>query len=419
MDSVSAPMHKRKGMVGTGVAVAIAVVLLIVGFGGGYVTSSYLNKTSTSVTQLTETGSSLLYPLMKIWAPAYSTVESNVAISVTSSGSGSGQAAAENGKYNIGASDPYVANATETNILNVPVAISAQLVYYNLPGVVGHLNLNGTILGMIYAQQITEWNNSMILAAQTPGHVLQLQNLSGMAANSITVIKRSDSSGDTNLFSAYCWLSWKSFPYSVNNTAFVGLKTTLTSTVLPETGNSGMQTGVEGTPGGIAYIGISYEATTSGANVNYAALGNNESNSALGGIESSNYVLPSAATISQDANLGLQNLNYSAYGLAITLTLGGVHQTIVQKASEGQGGSNPTTAYPTPYPDVNLEYALIKAAPTGSVVTAKALLVTVQFLEWAISAGNNETLYLSQVGFVPLTPEVAGLDMQTLGTVQF
>ncbi len=418
MESMSTPSHKRRGMIATTLAIVIAVVLLIVGFGAGYATSSAVTKTSSSVTQLTETGSSLLYPLMKIWAPAYSTVDSNVAISVTSSGSGTGQAAAENGKYNIGASDPYVANATETNILNVPVAISAQLVYYNLPGVVGHLNLNGTVLGMIYAQYITTWSNPLILAAQTPAHVSQIGNLSS-TDNAITVIKRSDSSGDTNLFSAYCWLSWAKFPYNVNNTAFEGLATVKNSTVLPETGNSGMVTGVEGTPGGIAYIGISYESTVTGANVNYAALGDNESNSAVGGVTAANYVLPTATTISEDADLGLANLNYTTYGLAITLTLGGLRQTIVQHAIEGQGGSNPTLAYPNPYPDSNLEYALIKAAPTGSVVTAKALLDTVQFLEWAIGAGNNVTLYLSQVGFVPLTPEIAGLDMTTLGTVLY
>jgi phosphate transport system substrate-binding protein len=407
-------MRRKSGMVSRGVAIGLAVVLLLVGLGGGYALESYLAK-SPAPLQLTETGSSLLYPLMKSWGPNYTAFDSHVALSVTSSGSGAGQSAAENGKYNIGASDAYVANFTQTNILNVPVAISSQLVYYYLQGVTGHLNLNGSVLAMIYDQTITSWNDSLIRAAQS---VAVRAELNSTPVQKITLLKRADSSGDTFIFASYLYQSFSGFAYSVNTSAFGGLKSTSSSTVLAETGNSQMVSGIKGQPGGIAYIGISYKSDLNGvANVNYAALGDNESLSASGGTNPSNYILWSAQNVSYDANLGLTNLNYAKDGLAISLILGGVPNTLVTSANLGKGGTNPTVTNPDPYPIVNLEYTLIKAAPTGSTVTSSALAATVAFLEWAITLGNNATSYLDPIGFVPLTSEVLTLDLTTLETV--
>jgi len=42
----------------------------------------------------------------------------------------------------------------------------------------------------------------------------------------------------------------------------------------------------------------------------------------------------------------------------------------------------------------------------------------VQFLQWAISYGNNVSKYLGQVNFVPLTPQIQGLDQEALSEVQ-
>jgi phosphate transport system substrate-binding protein len=408
------PMRRRSGMVSRALAIGIGVALLLVGIGGGYALESYLAK-SPSPLQITETGSSLLYPLMKAWSPAYTTFNSHVTLSVTSSGSGAGQSGAENGKFNIGASDAYVSNFTATNILNVPVAISSQLVYYNLNGV-GHLNLNGSVLAQIYDQTITSWTSPEIEAAQ-PAAVDNALN--STSVKSITLLKRADSSGDTFIFASYCFQSYKGFLYSVNTSAFGGLKSTSGSTVLPETGNSGMVTGIKGTPGGIAYIGVSYMSDLVGvANVNYAALGDNESLSASGGTNPANYILWSTGNVSYDVNLGLTNLNYPKDGLAISLILGGVPGTLVTASDEGKGGTNATVANPHPYPIVNLEYSLIKAAPTGSTVSSSALAATVAFLEWAITIGNNATTYLDPIGFVALTSEVLTLDLETLESVK-
>lgn len=406
-------MKRRATGVSTVVAVAVAIVLLLVGIAGGYELGYSMKKTSTTGTttiQLTETGSSLVYPLMKAWGPNYTAYDSSVVLSPASTGSGTGQSYAENGLVNIGASDGYLSNASATNLLNLPVAISAQLIYYNLPGISAHLNLNGTVLAEIYGGKITTWNDPMILAAQTPSVQTQLN---GLSSEKIVPIKRSDSSGDTFLFSSLCYMSWSGWTYKYSTSALSG------SSWTGETGNSGVVSELQKTPESIGYVGISYEATATG--LTYAALGNNASlaNGTLPHA-ASDYVLPSAANISADANTGLSHLQYSQYQLAVSLILGGSPAGAINLVLGGGGTNAPAGQYA--YPDANLEYTLIKTAPTGTTVTSAALSATVQFLQWAITRGNYATsgapsAYINLVNFVPLTPEVVGYDEQELAQV--
>ena len=411
-DQLSAPTRKRSGTVGTGVAIVIAIVLLVVGIGAGYVLGTTLNKSSSSSTskvQLTETGSSLLYPLMTAWAGSYSAAT----LSAAATGSGTGQSYAELGLVNIGASDGYLKNASQTNLINLPVAISAQLVYYNLPGITAHLNLNGTVLAMIYNGTITKWNDPMILAAQPTSVQGQLN---GLSSETITPIKRSDSSGDTFLFTSLCYMSWSKWTYGYSTSALTG-----DSIATGATGNSGVVAALAATKNSIGYVGISYESSAASDGLVYAALGDNNALSASGGVSAANYILPSATNISEDANLGLTHLQFSQYQLAVSLILGGSPAGAINLTLGGGGTAPP--AGQTPYPDANLEYTLIKTAPTGPTVTSAALAATVQFLEWAISIGNwapgsVPSSFITGVNFVPLTAEVTGYDMQELAAVQ-
>ncbi|MFZ0891087.1 MAG: substrate-binding domain-containing protein [Thermoplasmata archaeon] len=401
-EQTSSPQRRRTGTIGTGVAIAIAIVLLLVGIGAGYFIGAYLTKTSSSKTQITETGSSLLYPLMNIWGPNFtSQVNSNIVLSTDSTGSGTGQSYAEQGLIDIGASDGYLSNASTSSLVNVPVAISAQLVVYNIPGLSAgtHLNLNGSILAMIYAGVITTWNNPLIVAAN-PGVSLP--------TNTIVPFVRSDSSGDTFLFSSLCYMSWAGWTYGYSTKAFANTAVKWTG----EMGNTGMVGAVTTTAYSIAYVGISYEKSVTGiSGVNWAAVGDAAANSASGGVNATNYVLPSAATIGQDANLALSNLQFASYGLSISLILGGASNGQAINITLGGGGKLPTTQYPTPYPITNLEYTLVKTTSRPNTAAF------VQFLEWAISFGNLP-VYLNQVNFVPLTSDIVGLDMQELSGIQ-
>ena len=116
---------------------------------------------------VTETGSTLLYPLFNLWAGGYSTKYHSVTLSTAGTGSGTGITDASNGTADIGASDAYLAptqlTATPT-LLNIPLAISAQVVAYNIPGVTQHSMLSGKVLSNIYQGKVTNWNDPSIAA---------------------------------------------------------------------------------------------------------------------------------------------------------------------------------------------------------------------------------------------------------------
>ncbi len=389
---------KRGSGVSVAAAVALAVVLLLVGFGGGYaLEKSYGGSTTSSASSvaITETGSTLIAPVMSLWGPNYTALHPNVAVSVGFTGSGTGISSAESGTVDIGGTDAYLtpATAAQYNLINVPVAISAQLVFYNLPGLNQvHLNLNGTVVAMIYGGAITTWNNPLIQAAN-PGVKLPDQT--------IIPLHRSDGSGDTFMFSSFCYLSWKGWPNGYGTT----VKWLASSPGY--NGNGGMVSGLQNTQYGIAYIGISYETEALGYGLGYAALGDNLANA--NGTNPANYILPSATNISQDANLGLLNLDPPS--VAVSLILGGVPGAT--NLQLGAGGTNPSVADPTPYPIVNLEYLLISTHPANP----SHQRYVVEFIQWILSYGNEPGKQLSAVSFLPLTPTVVGYDMEALQQV--
>jgi hypothetical protein len=90
---------------------------------------------------LVETGSTLLFPLFKVWAVEYTKTHPGIHITTNATGSGAGIDQAVSGAVQIGTSDAYMSDAQarkSPQIINVPMAISALTVNYNLPG------LNGT-----------------------------------------------------------------------------------------------------------------------------------------------------------------------------------------------------------------------------------------------------------------------------------
>ena len=399
----SAPRGSRRRSFSAGVAVVLAVVLLIVGIGAGYVVGKYYGGSSTTTpsggcsTTISETGSSLIYPYLQILSPNYTAQNPGICLSPQSTGSGTGISSAESSTVDIGGTDAYLlpSTASQYNLINVPIAISAQLVVYNIPGISQHLNLNGTILAMIYQGTITKWNDPLIQAAN-PGVTLP--------SNTITPIHRSDGSGDTFMWSSLCYMSWAGWKQSYG--------TTISWPVGPGAqGNAGMVTALGSTQYGIAYIGISYlSEIKSTPGLQYAALGDQNAhvNGAVSasGTGQANYIMPTPQNISQDANLALANLQPPS--VAISLILGGVPGAT--NLQLGKGGTAANSAFPTPYADTNLEYTLISTHPKS---TSHQKWV-VNFLEWALTYGGT---YAASANFLPLTAEVIGYDMLALNAV--
>ena len=103
-------------------------------------------------------GSTLIYPVFRIWAAEYPKTHPGVTVTAAATGSGAGVEQAISGKAQIGASDAYMSDDQVRDnplIINVPMAISAQTVNYNLPDLNGqNLKLDGRTLAGIYSGKI-------------------------------------------------------------------------------------------------------------------------------------------------------------------------------------------------------------------------------------------------------------------------
>jgi phosphate transport system substrate-binding protein len=318
---------------------------------------------------ITETGSSLLYPLMGTWTSAYQKqfVSSSgaplVTIETGSTGSGTGITDASTGTINIGASDAYLSSSdlqTYPSMENIALAISAQQVNYNVPGVKKPLKLDGTVLTQIYSGKITKWNDSAI-AALNPGVSLP--------ALTIVPLHRADSSGDTFLFTSYLNAQDSSGWASSNVGTSISWPTV--SGALAETGNGGMVTGCQATKGCIAYIGISYLSKTQTAGLGQAELKNG----------AGQFEAPTPATISAEANAETSKTP--------------ANETLSMIDANATGG----------YPIVNYEYAIVNKKQTNGIAAEDIRA----FLYWTVHTGQSGTSYLDAVDFQPLPSSVVTL----------
>jgi phosphate transport system substrate-binding protein len=315
--------------------------------------SSPATALNASGKSISETGSTLLFPLFGTWQTAYSTANPAVTITSGATGSGTGIADASEGLVNIGASDAYLSASDlekYPGLLNIPLAVASIQVFYNLPGIKS-VNLNGTVLAQIYTGKITAWNDPAI-AKLNPGVSLP--------STKIVTLHRADSSGSTFLFTSYLSAQDPGAWPSSN----VGTTITWPSApgALAETGSGGMVTGCGSTKGCIAYIGVSYDAKTAAAGLASAALAN----------KAGKYV--------QD-------------------TVPAVNAALASFPAAPSSGAEAliNTSAATGYPIINYEYAIVKKTQP-SAAEAKAVKA---FLSWILTSGDSAK-NLGTVGFVAL-----------------
>ncbi len=337
------------------------------GQGGG----SPATSPATSKVALSETGATELYPLMNLWAPAYNAKYPNISITTGSTGSGAGISQAAAAAVNIGASGAYLSGgdmAAHKGLMNIALAVSAEQVNYNLPGITEHLKLNGKVLAAMYEGTIKTWNDPQI-AGLNPGV--------NLPATPVVPLHRSDGSGDTFVFTQYLSKQdpdgWGKSP---------GYNTTVDFPAVPgalgENGAGGMVTGCAQTPGCVAYIGTSYLDQAAQKGLGEAQLAN----------ASGNYLLPDAHSVSAEAA-----------GFAAQTPANEVISLINGPAPDG-------------YPIVNYEYAVVYANQKDPAVAQ-----TIQaFLHWTVTDGNSPS-FLDQFHFQPLPASVQKLSDAQIATI--
>ncbi|HEY5317176.1 MAG TPA: phosphate ABC transporter substrate-binding protein PstS [Solirubrobacteraceae bacterium] len=201
---------------------------------------------SASAASLSGAGSTLVQPLEALWASGYQS-STGTSISYAGVGSGTGISDITAGLVDFGASDAPLSAAQQgqcPNCVQMPWALSATAVGFHLNGI-GSLDLSGKVLAEIYLGQITKWNNSAIKA---------LNKKTKLPNRKITVIYRSDGSGDTYAFTNYLYHVSSAWAGKVGPPA----TTVSFPTGVQGKGNAGVTSILANTNGGIAYVAASY-----------------------------------------------------------------------------------------------------------------------------------------------------------------
>ncbi|RBP06234.1 phosphate ABC transporter substrate-binding protein (PhoT family) [Roseiarcus fermentans] len=322
---------------------------------------------------LTETGSSLIYPLFKVWADEYAKTHPGVAVDANSTDSGAGIEKAVSGAVQIGASDAYMSDdeiKRNPQIVNVALAISAQSINTNIPGLNDQtLKLNGPALAGIYTGKIRQWDDPAI-ASLNPGVKLP--------HNDIAPIHRSDPSGDTFVFTQYLTFSTERWE---NRIGFVspeswekrlGYGVTVAWPAVPgaleATGNTDVVAKLRETPYSIGYVGVSFHQEIEKAGLGTAAVQSYDGA----------FLLPTADSIAAAARALWPR------------TPADERLTLVNAP-----GANA-------YPLVNYEYAIVSTRQSDPKV-AEALR---RFLLWSIAPDETNEKYLADAHFVPLPAHV-------------
>ncbi len=201
---------------------------------------------ANSGTTLTGAGSSFVAPLVSQWIPAVGSAY-GYEVQYSPIGSGGGINAITGRTVDFGASDAPLSSdqfAACKGCAQIPWALSATSVIYNLDGAKNLLHMDGPTLAKIFSGRITTWNDAAIKKLN-PGVSLPTQK--------IATVHRSDNSGTTYNFTDYlssvspAWKSGLGTGVAVNWPGGTGAR-----------GSSGVAAAVSQTPGGIGYVDVAY-----------------------------------------------------------------------------------------------------------------------------------------------------------------
>jgi phosphate transport system substrate-binding protein len=315
---------------------------------------------------ITEAGSSLVFPLVNKWSNVYTTTK----VSAAAGGSSAGIAdiSASSPSVNIGASDAPMTSgqysADSHNAVEIPWALSATDIVYNIPGIHAGLHLNATILAEIYTGKITSWASSSILK-------LNKANAKALKkAPKITPVFRSDGSGDSFVVQNFMFKgspkAWTITP----STAFPG------TVGQGENGNYGVAGEVSKNAGAVGYVSAYYALSQHGV---YPASIQN----AAGAFEQAN-----GPTIEDAAK---SDTTIPAQGSAFT-------------AAGGVEIQYPSKKFKTAYPISTYTYAIVNKGESS-------ISGLQSFLSWAVTTGQK---YGAALKFYSLPSGIASQDQSLI-----
>jgi phosphate transport system substrate-binding protein len=316
---------------------------------------------SEKTIQINGAGATFPYPIYSKWFDEYQKNHPNVRINYQSIGSGGGIKQLTAQTVFFGATDGPMTDeqlkAASGPILHFPTVLGGVVPIYNVEGVTQPLRFSGALLADIYLGKVTKWNDAAI-AKLNPGVKLP--------ATDIAVVHRSDGSGTTYIFVDYLSKVSPEFKQkvgvatSVSWPAGVGGK-----------GNEGVSGLVKQTPGAIGYVELIYALQNK---ISFGAVQN----------KAGEFVTASLASVTA-----------AAAGVAMPDDF-----RVSITNADGKDA----------YPIASFTWLLLQQNPTDK----ERGRIMVDFLGWAITAGQSETQAL---GYAPLPQAVVDKEKAALQKV--
>jgi len=324
---------------------AVAAILAVAAAATAGATSA-----KQSGTTLSGAGSTFVSPLVSTWIPAVGSAL-GYELQYSAIGSSGGINSITGRTVDFGASDAPLSPDQFTackGCAQIPWALAATSVMYNLPGVKNLLHMDGPTLANIFMGKITKWDDPALQ---------KLNKGVSLPSTAITVAHRSDNSGTTYNLTDYlssvspAWSSQLSRGVAVNWPVGVGAK-----------GSSGVAGVVSSTAGAIGYADVAYSLQ---AHLKYFALEN----------RSGKFTTPGSRGILSAASSDQKPAADNSLSIV-----------------------NPPKKYANAYPISTFTYAIV---PLQSSKAADLK----HFLFWAVTKGQTSQ-YTAKLRFVPLPKSV-------------
>ncbi len=309
-----------------------------------------LSLSVSAAQKINGAGATFPYPIYSKWFSEYQKTHTNVEFNYQSIGSGGGIKQVLAQTVDFGATDAPMTDEelkqAKAPIRHIPTVLGAVTVAYNVKGLEKGLKLDGETLANIFAGKITKWNDAAIA---------KLNGKTKLPATDILVVRRSDGSGTTAVFSTFLadvskeWKEKIGAGKNINWPAGVGAK-----------GNEGVTAMVAQTDGAIGYVELAYAINS---NLATAAIKNKKGE----------FVAPSVDSISKSA-ASVKNFN------------GDLRISVIN--AEGKGV----------YPISSFTWILLPEGSTEPLKEVKA------FLGWALKDGQK---YASELHYAPLPKKMA------------
>lgn len=302
-------------------------------------------------------GATFPYPIYSKWFSEYQKTHKDVEFNYQSIGSGGGIKQVLAQTVDFGATDAPMSDeelkSAKTPIRHIPTVLGAVVVAYNVAGVNAELHLDGATLANIFLGTVTKWNDASIA---------KLNPKLKLPATDILVVRRSDGSGTTAVFTEYLANVSADFKTkvgagkNVNWPAGIGAK-----------GNEGVTAMVAQTDGAIGYTELAYAINSS---LKVAAMKNAKGE----------FVAPSVASITAAAS-------------SVKKFDGDLRMSIINVDTKGA------------YPISSFTYILLPEAQTAPIAATKA------FLGWALKDGQK---FAAELHYAPLPKKMSEALLKTL-----